>query len=82
MPRANKIAFENLRAEMGRKELTIGKIAAAIGMNRATLGKKLSREYPLKLNEAFLIIHKCFPGERLEYIFKEAGLTDDHKEAG
>lgn len=84
MAKTNKIAFENLRAEMGRKNLTISSIAKAIGMNRDTLGRKLSRDYPLKLNEAFQIIHNCFPDSSIEYIFKEAGLYDtgEHKEAG
>ena len=72
MPATNKIAFENLRAEMGRKQLTIGSIANSIGMKRETLGRKLSRESPLKLNEAFLIVQKCFPDKEVQYIFEEA----------
>lgn len=73
MAKANRIAYENLRAEMGRKNLTIGGIAETIGMNRETLGRKLARKCPLKLNEAFQIMRACFPDSSIEYIFKEAG---------
>ncbi len=68
----NCIAFENLRAEMGRKNLTIGEMASAIGMRRETLGRKLSRNSPLNLDEAFAITRTCFPGKSVEYLFKEA----------
>lgn len=76
-----KIAFENLRAEMGRKQLTISNIANSIGMSRETLGRKFSREAPLKLDEAFLIVNTFFPNEDVEYIFKEAASPDDQKPA-
>lgn len=68
----NNVAFENLRAEMGRRQITIGNIADRIGMNRYTLGRKLSRNSPLNLNEAFDIADKCFPDMTVEELFAEA----------
>ena len=38
MARANSIAFENLRAEMARKQLSIAQIAETLGITRETLG--------------------------------------------
>ena len=60
MAAINGIAFKNLRAEMSRKDITIGDVAAALEMNRDTLGRKLSRKAPLYLDEAscFAIFHK------------------------
>lgn len=68
----NNIAFRNLRAEMGRRQITIRNIADTIGMNRDTLSRKLSRNSPLNLNEAFEITDKCFPDMKLEVLFAEA----------
>ncbi len=68
----NNIAFRNLRAEMGRRQITIRNIADTIGMNRDTLSRKLSRNSPLNLNEAFEITDKCFPDMTVEVLFAEA----------
>ncbi len=68
----NNIAFRNLRAEMGRRQITIRNIADTIGMNRDTLSRKLSRNSPLNLNEAFEITDKCFPDMAVEVLFAEA----------
>ena len=68
----NNIAFRNLRAEMGRRQITIRNIADTIGMNRDTLSRKLSRNSPLNLNEAFEITDKCFPDMTVEVLFVEA----------
>ena len=54
----NNIAFANLRAEMGRNDISIQQIAEEIGMNRDTLGRKLSRKSSLRLQDAFKIADK------------------------
>ncbi len=56
---------------MAREEITIGKIAEKVGVNRDTMGRKLSGKAPLYLNEAFLINRAFFPKENIQYLFKE-----------
>lgn len=65
------IAFENLRAEMARNNLTITEISKEIGINRKTLGQKLSHKQPIKLSEAFDIQKRFFPQNTVEYLFHE-----------
>ena len=69
MPAPN-IQYENLRAEMSRRNLMISDIAAALSVTRETAGKKLARKYGFTLHEAFLVL-KLFPGLSLEYLFQE-----------
>ena len=52
------ISYENLRAEMGRKNITIKDMASLCGYNRDRLARKLSRKTPINLDEAFLIQQK------------------------
>lgn len=74
MARTN-IAFENLRAEMARNNIAIKDMAEAAGVTRDTMRNKLSRKTPINLNEAFLIVTRCFPGSDIWVLFKE--LADD-----
>ena len=67
----SKIMFENLRAEMARKNITITEIAKTIGVNRDTLGKKFSGKSSLNLDEAFLIQKKFFPEMEVQLLFQE-----------
>lgn len=69
--RVNNIAFDNLRAEMGRKNIGIVDIAKAMGFNRDTLARKLSRKSPLYLSEAFAIQQTFFPEADMRYLFSE-----------
>ncbi len=76
----SKIMFENLRAEMARKNITITEIAKTIGVNRDTLGKKFSGKSSLNLDEAFLIQKKFFPEMEVQLLFQE--LNENPKKAG
>lgn len=69
------IYFSNLRAEMGRHQLSIQDIANKTGMNRDTLSRKLSRKTPIALDEAFMIADIFPENNSLQYLFSEA-----HKE--
>lgn len=71
MAKTNNIAFENLRAEMARKQLSISELANALGITRDTLGYKLSRKRPINLDEAMYIAKEFFPEYDLFYLFKE-----------
>ena len=75
MAAPNNIAFANLRAEMGRANITISDISISLDINRDTLGRKLSRNSPLNLDEAFAIRNTFFPELDITYLFREA--TED-----
>lgn len=66
------VEFENLRAEMGRKNVTIGDMASVAGVRRETMSRKLSRAAPINLDEAFAIVEAFFPEHTVEYLFREA----------
>ncbi len=71
MAKLNAIAFENLRVEMARKQLTITDIANYLGLSKAGLSSKLSMKRNINLNEALCIARTFFPGLSLQYLFKE-----------
>lgn len=76
--KSNYIAFANLRAEMARKGITISEIAKFLGITCDAMGKKLSKESPLNLDEAFLIKKQFFPNADVTYLFAE--LTPHNRE--
>ena len=67
--KANKIAYRNLRAEMGRNNIGIGEMAKDLRCNRDTLSRKLSGKSPITLEEAFEIQQRFFPDEDVNYLF-------------
>lgn len=70
MSRTN-VAFKNLRVEMAIRNVTIKDMAAAANVTRDTMSNKLSRKTSINLNEAFLIVTRCFPGADIWILFKE-----------
>lgn len=54
---------------MGRKNIGVCEIAKAIGYNRDTLARKLSRKSPLNLDDAFKIQTIVFPDLDIRYLF-------------
>lgn len=71
MAAQNKIAYANIRAEMGRRNLSISSMAALIGMCTDTLSRKLAREASFKLEEAYLLAKTCFPDVDVQELFWE-----------
>lgn len=67
--RASNIAFDNLRAEMGRQNIGVCDLAASIGANRDTLARKLAKKSPLNLDDAFKIQRAAFPDMDIRYLF-------------
>ena len=67
--RANNVAYPNLRAEMSRKNIGVLDIARALGTNRDTVSRRLSRRTSISLDEAFNIQQKFFPEFDLLYLF-------------
>lgn len=80
MARISNIAFENLRAEMGRKQITISEMSNYIGVTRDTLGSKLARKRAINLDEALCIARKFFPEHDVYYLFKELVPNDEPKQ--
>lgn len=70
MPR-NQIIYENLRAEMARKNIVICDMSRQIGMNRDTLSRKLAGKSPLYLDEAFRIQKMFFPDVNIVDLFNK-----------
>lgn len=63
--------YPNLRAEMGRKHISISAMARELEMDRASLSKMLSGDYRLTLDTALSIKNKCFKESSVEYLFGE-----------
>ena len=61
MAKTNNVAFENLRAEMARKQVSILEMSNYLGITRDTLGYKLAGKRPINLDEALRIARKFFP---------------------
>lgn len=75
----SSIMFSELRAEMARKKITIKQLADKVGVNRDTMGGKLSGKRPLYLDEAFIINRIFFPDKDIIDLFKELYEDNDHK---
>lgn len=69
--------YRNLEAELKRNGITREQIAAALGINIATVSAKLTRLDRLRLAEAVKIKQRFFPDLGLEYLFD----TTDSKTA-
>jgi transcriptional regulator with XRE-family HTH domain len=69
--RIASVSFENLRAEMARKNITGVDISKSLNMTRDTLRNKLSRKSPLALDEACAIARIFFPDKDVRYLFSE-----------
>lgn len=70
-PMYGNIAYPNLRAEFGRKWLTVSGMARELNMTRARLSRMLSGETALTFSIAEEIRSRYFPERSLEYLFGE-----------
>ena len=71
--RQSNIVYDNLRAEMSRKNIGITELARQLNYNRDTLARKLSGKSQINLDEAFLIQQTIFPDLDVLYLFSGAG---------
>ena len=69
--RQSTIAFENLRAEMARENVSVKDMALCWGCNRDTATRKLARKSPIMLAEAFNAQRKFFTDKTVQFLFKE-----------
>ena len=74
-----QIAYRNLRAEMARRNVSIGDISRTLGVGRDTVGRKLARKTSLALDEAYQIAKTWFPDCGMDYLFAEADTRSPDK---
>ena len=75
--RNSVIAYDNLRAEMSRRNIGVMDIARSLGYNRDTVARKLSKRSRINLKEAFAIQKAFFPEMDLSYLFAELIATEE-----
>lgn len=65
--------FENLKAEMARKDLTMMDFAkdTELSLSYTTVRSKFNGVTEWTRNEMFTIKNKYFPNKQIEYLFEE-----------
>lgn len=61
--------YRNLKAEMGRNNITNSDIAKCINKDVSTVSAKLNAPNRITLNECIKIKNKFFPNLTIEYLF-------------
>ena len=74
--RRSNIAFDNLRAEMSRKNIGITEMARILDVNRDTLARRLACKSRISLRDAFAIQRIFFPESDIRYLFHGAEVDD------
>lgn len=74
--RKSNIAFDNLRAEMSRKNIGITEMARTINVNRDTLARRLASKSRITLRDAFAIQVAFFPELDIRYLFHGAEIDE------
>lgn len=63
--------YRNLRAEMARNGLTMGDLAKALNVRRATISDKINGKYRFYYDECLKIKKTFFPDLSIEYLFEK-----------
>lgn len=66
----NKLAYRNLKAEMGRKDVTIEAISKELGVHRNSVSNKINGTSSFSIEEAMRIKKKFFPDLEYCYLFQ------------
>lgn len=61
--------YKNLRAEMARNKLTVGDLAKALNVRRATVSDKINGKRRFYYEECLKIKKTFFPNLSIEYLF-------------
>ena len=64
------MAYSNLKAEMGRRDITIEAIARLLGIHRNSVANKLNGPSSFSIEEAIKIKSAFFPTCEYKYLFK------------
>lgn len=65
------MAYLNLKAEMGRRDVTIEAIASRLGIHRNSVSYKLNKEGSFSIEEADIIQKVFFPEVPLTVLFEK-----------
>lgn len=65
------MAYSNLKAEMGRHDVTIEIIATTLGIHRNSVSYKLNKGGSFSIEEANMIQKTFFPNVPLTILFKK-----------
>lgn len=63
--------YSNLKAEMGRKDVTIATIAKTLKIHRNSVAYKLNRDGSFSIEEAEIIHDTFFPETQMKELFKK-----------
>ena len=72
-----EMAYSNLKAEMGRRDITIEAISKLLGIHRNSAANKLNGPSSFSIEEAIKIKSEFFPDYEYKYLFKH----EEEKEA-
>lgn len=72
-----KLAYSNLKAEMGRYDITAEAISKLLGIHRNSVANKLRGQSSFSIEEAVKIKNTFFPEFEYGYLFK----SEQKKEA-
>lgn len=64
------MAYGNLKAEMGRRDITIEAVAKALGIHRNSVYNKLNGSSSFSIEEAITIKNAFFPNCDYKYLFE------------
>lgn len=67
--------FPNLKAEMARLGLSVKCIADKIGVDKQWLENRLNGKCVMPIETAFSIWEKCFPNQKLQYLFASTAIV-------
>lgn len=69
------MAYKNLKAEMGRSDVSIETLSKALGIHRNSVSNKLNGTSSFSIEEAMLIRGKFFPNMEYKYLFATDEIT-------
>lgn len=61
--------YDNLRAEMARHKVTGKVIAASLGIDKKTFGRRMNGKSEFTIKEAKTIAQRFFPNKSLDELF-------------
>lgn len=74
--------YQNLRAEMARKNLSKRDIAHRLNKKERVIRNRFSGRTPFTLPEAAAIRDQFFPGVSLDYLFQDGAAPDEQGKRG
>ena len=64
--------YGNLKAEMGRKDITIEEVSKLLGIHRNSVANKVNGRSRFTVDEAKVVKEAFFPNLSIDYLFETA----------